>query len=152
MQRPPGHHGDPTEHASTGGAAALLRVSRMERWGYGNLDLYEYAKLAFYEATVHLHEHVLYDEHVQCVSPLCVSVQSCGMNFEWSLFEFTKADCHALSKAVKATPTLRVLRLHRSKVADDRGRQLVSHLLDHPSLSILGQTDIVSTCACVMYM
>lgn len=68
---------------------------------------------------------------------LCYGVQSCGMNFEWSLFEFTKADCHALSKAVKATPTLRVLRLHRSKVADDRGRQLVSHLLDHPSLSTL---------------
>ena len=58
-------------------------------------------------------------------------VQNCGMNFEWGLFEFTKMDCQLLAQAVKATPTLRMLRVHRSKVDNERGRLLISHLLDH---------------------
>ena len=62
------------------------------------------------------------------------------MNFEWSLFEFTLADCQLLSQAVQATPTLRVLRLQRSKVDDERGRLLVSRLLDHSSLTTLGKS------------
>ena len=68
------------------------------------------------------------------------SVQNCGMNFEWGLFEFTRMDCQLLAQAVKATPTLRRLRLRRSKVGNERGRLLVTHLLDHPSLSLLGQS------------
>lgn len=62
------------------------------------------------------------------------------MNFEWSLFEFTLADCQLLSRAVQATPTLRVLRLPRSKVDNERGRLLISRLLDHPSLTTLGMS------------
>ena len=70
-----------------------------------------------------------------CIS----SVQNCGMNFAWSLFEFTMADCQLLAKALKATPTLKVLRLTQSKATDERGRLLVAHLLDHPSLHTLGK-------------
>ena len=61
------------------------------------------------------------------------------MNFAWSLFEFTPVDCQLLAKALKATPTLKVLRLTQSKATDERGRLLVAHLLDHPALHTLGE-------------
>ena len=61
------------------------------------------------------------------------------MNFTWSLFEFTTVDCQLLAKALKATPTLKQLRLTQSKATDERGRLVVAHLLDHPALHTLGQ-------------
>ena len=61
------------------------------------------------------------------------------MNFEWNLFEFTKKDCLNLAKYVKGCGRLRVLRVRRSKMEDDRARQLISHILDHPSLETLGK-------------
>jgi Ran GTPase-activating protein (RanGAP) involved in mRNA processing and transport len=60
------------------------------------------------------------------------------MNFKWNLFDFTLTDCQLLGKALKATPTLLVFRLRESKVGNERGRMLISHLLDHPSLRTLG--------------
>ena len=60
------------------------------------------------------------------------------MNFAWSLFEFTTLDCQRLAKALKTTPTLKVLRLTQSKATDERGRLIVAHLLDHPALQSLG--------------
>ena len=65
-------------------------------------------------------------------------VKNCGMNFEWSLFEFTKMDCANLSKALKACRTLRLFQLRRSHLDDPKGRLLISHLLDHSSLTTLG--------------
>lgn len=47
-------------------------------------------------------------------------VRDCGMNFEWSLFQFTSRDCLLLSQCVAACKTLKVLRLHRSKMDDDK--------------------------------
>lgn len=47
-------------------------------------------------------------------------VRDCGMNFEWNLFQFTARDCLQLSQAVAACKTLKVLRLHRSKMDDDK--------------------------------
>lgn len=67
------------------------------------------------------------------------SVNNCGMNFEWSLFEFTTKDSQLLAKGLKATPTLQIFRLNRSKVDDQKGRLIISHLLDHPSLTVLGE-------------
>eukprot|EP00118_Oscarella_pearsei_P007214 m.34550 g.34550 ORF g.34550 m.34550 type:complete len:449 (+) comp31996_c0_seq2:56-1402(+) len=64
-------------------------------------------------------------------------VKNCGMNFNWDLFQFTKHDCGLLSKSVKGCRTLRVLHLHRSQVDDDKARVLISHILDHPSLTSL---------------
>jgi len=61
-------------------------------------------------------------------------VRDCGMNFEWSLFQFTARDCLLLTKCIAACKTLKVFRLHRSRVDDDKVRVLISHLLDHPSL------------------
>ncbi|KAJ7988019.1 hypothetical protein DPEC_G00319290 [Dallia pectoralis] len=61
-------------------------------------------------------------------------VKGCGMNFEWNLFEFTICDCELLAKALKSCKTLRVLRIHQSKVDDEKCRLLVNSLLDHPSL------------------
>ena len=60
------------------------------------------------------------------------------MNFQWNLFEFTSTDCQLLGKALQATPTLQVFRLREAKVNNERGRMLISHLLDHPSLRTLG--------------
>lgn len=60
------------------------------------------------------------------------------MNFDWGLFEFTKEDCQKLATAVKSTHHLKVLRLYRSKLSDDKARLLISYLLDHTSLSTLG--------------
>lgn len=60
------------------------------------------------------------------------------MNFQWNLFEFTSTDCQLLAKALKATPTLKIFRLREAKVNNDRARILIAHLLDHPSMHILG--------------
>ncbi len=79
-----------------------------------------------------------------CFIPRCVrnvffcSVMNCGMNFQWNLFEFTATDCQLLGKALQSTPTLKVFRLREAKVSNERGRMLIAHLLDHPSLQTLG--------------
>jgi len=65
---------------------------------------------------------------------LTYGVRDCGMNFEWSLFQFTARDCLQLSQCVAACKTLKVFKLHRSKVDDDKVRVLISHILDHPGL------------------
>ena len=61
-------------------------------------------------------------------------VSDCGMNFEWNLFQFTARDCLLLAKCIAQCKTLKVFRLHRSKVDDDKIRVLISHILDHPGL------------------
>lgn len=65
---------------------------------------------------------------------LTFGVKDCGMNFEWNLFQFTARDCLQLSQCVAACKTLKVFRLHRSKVDDDKVRVLISHILNHPGL------------------
>ncbi|KAK3595522.1 hypothetical protein CHS0354_021623 [Potamilus streckersoni] len=65
---------------------------------------------------------------------LTYGVRDCGMNFEWTLFQFTARDCLQLSQCVAACKTLKVFKLHRSKVDDDKVRVLISHILDHPGL------------------
>lgn len=65
---------------------------------------------------------------------LTYGVRDCGMNFEWNLFQFTARDCLQLAQCVAACKTLKVFRLHRSKVDDDKVRVLISHILDHPGL------------------
>ncbi|KAI4877557.1 hypothetical protein NFI96_028584, partial [Prochilodus magdalenae] len=65
---------------------------------------------------------------------LIYGVKGCGMNFEWNLFEFTFRDCEFLAKALKSCKSLKVLKINRSKVDDEKCRVLVKYLLDHPSL------------------
>ncbi|XP_074093170.1 dynein regulatory complex subunit 5 [Macrotis lagotis] len=65
---------------------------------------------------------------------LVFGVKDCGMNFEWNLFLFTIRDCHSLASAIKTCLTLKVFRLTRSKVDDEKARILIRNLLDHPSL------------------
>ncbi|KAM8947248.1 dynein regulatory complex subunit 5 [Pelodytes ibericus] len=61
-------------------------------------------------------------------------VKGCGMNFEWNLFQFTDRDCTSLAKTLKTFTNLKVFRLNRSKVDDDKVRVLIRSLLEHPSL------------------
>ena len=68
---------------------------------------------------------------------LIYGVKDCGMNFEWNLFNFTARDCLQLAQCVAACKGLKVFRLHRSKVDDDKVRVLISHILDHPGLTEL---------------
>lgn len=68
---------------------------------------------------------------------LAYGVKDCGMNFEWNLFLFTYHDCHSLAATVKACHTLKIFRLTRSKVGDDKARILIRSLLDHPALEEL---------------
>ncbi|XP_006882197.1 PREDICTED: T-complex-associated testis-expressed protein 1 [Elephantulus edwardii] len=68
---------------------------------------------------------------------LVYGVKDCGMNFEWNLFLFTYHDCHALAATIKACHTLKVFRLTRSRVDDDKARILIRSLLDHPALEEL---------------
>jgi len=68
---------------------------------------------------------------------LCYGVRDCGMNFEWDLFEFTNRDCSMLAKAVKDCKKIKLFHLHKSKVNDEKARVLISHMLDHPSLTTL---------------
>ncbi|KAM3930702.1 dynein regulatory complex subunit 5 [Leptodactylus fuscus] len=65
---------------------------------------------------------------------LVYGVKGCGMNFEWNLFRFTDRDCTLLANALKTFKKLKVFRLHRSKVDDDKVRVLIRSLLDHPCL------------------
>ncbi|XP_038617072.1 dynein regulatory complex subunit 5 [Tachyglossus aculeatus] len=68
---------------------------------------------------------------------LVYGVRDCGMNFEWNLFLFTHRDCRSLAGALQACRTLKVLKLTRSKVTDEKARILVHSLLDHPALEEL---------------
>ncbi|NWI90037.1 DRC5 protein, partial [Pitta sordida] len=65
---------------------------------------------------------------------LTYGVKDCGMNFEWNLFNFTKQDCYNLAAAVKICRNLKVFKLTRSKVDDDKTKLLVRNLMDHPCL------------------
>ncbi|CAM2111342.1 unnamed protein product [Caretta caretta] len=65
---------------------------------------------------------------------LTYGVKDCGMNFEWSLFDFTYQDCCSLANAFKKCHTLKVFKLCRSKVDDEKSRMLIRNLLDHPCL------------------
>ncbi|KAF4798751.1 T-complex-associated testis-expressed protein 1 [Turdus rufiventris] len=65
---------------------------------------------------------------------LTYGVKSCGMNFEWSLFNFTELDCSNLAAAVKMCRNLKVFKLTRSKVDDDKVKLLTRNLQYHPCL------------------
>ncbi|NXG27294.1 DRC5 protein, partial [Dromaius novaehollandiae] len=65
---------------------------------------------------------------------LTYGVKDCGMNFEWNLFNFTHQDCYNLAVALKKCHNLKILKLTRSKVDDDKARLLIQNLLDHPCL------------------
>ncbi|XP_027953649.1 dynein regulatory complex subunit 5 [Eumetopias jubatus] len=68
---------------------------------------------------------------------LVYGVKDCGMNFEGNLFLFTYRDCHSLAATIKACHTLKIFRLTRSKVDDDKARILIRSLLNHPALEEL---------------
>ncbi|NWX27767.1 DRC5 protein, partial [Notiomystis cincta] len=65
---------------------------------------------------------------------LTYGVKNCGMNFEWSLFNFTEQDCSNLAAALKMCHNLKVFKLTRSTVDDDKTKLLARNLLDHPCL------------------
>ncbi|XP_043859345.1 dynein regulatory complex subunit 5 [Dromiciops gliroides] len=65
---------------------------------------------------------------------LVFGMKDCGMNFEWNLFLFTNRDCQSLAATIKACHTLKIFRLTRSKVDDEKARILIRSLLDHPAL------------------
>ncbi|XP_004590582.2 dynein regulatory complex subunit 5 [Ochotona princeps] len=109
---PPPHAGDHSDSGSEG----ELEEPIMDHYQLGNLV----AGLS------HLEE-----------LDLVYGVKDCGMNFEWNLFLFTYHDCHSLAATIKACHTLKVFRLTRSKVDDDKARILIRSLLDHPALEEL---------------
>ncbi|XP_067883853.1 dynein regulatory complex subunit 5-like [Heterodontus francisci] len=61
-------------------------------------------------------------------------VKDCGMNFEWNIFLFTYQDCFSLAKAIHSCKTLKVLKLPRNRIDDEKLRVLVKYMLNHPSL------------------
>ncbi|XP_063297643.1 dynein regulatory complex subunit 5 [Pelobates fuscus] len=65
---------------------------------------------------------------------LVYGVKDCGVNFQWNLFNFTEQDCVSLAKALQIFKNLKVFRLNKSKVDDEKVRVLVRRLLNHPSL------------------
>ncbi|XP_027743488.1 dynein regulatory complex subunit 5 [Empidonax traillii] len=65
---------------------------------------------------------------------LTYGVKDCGMNFEWNLFNFTNQDCCNLAAAVKMCHNLKVFKLTRSNVDDEKTKILARNLLDHPCL------------------
>ncbi|NWW87684.1 DRC5 protein, partial [Rhynochetos jubatus] len=91
--------------------------------GFCEVSVHHYDLGALITALPHLEElHLTY------------GVKDCGMNFEWNLFNFTYQDCCNLAVAVKMCHSLKVFKLTRSKVDDDKTRLLVRNLLDHPCL------------------
>ncbi|KAM6270348.1 dynein regulatory complex subunit 5 [Spheniscus humboldti] len=92
-------------------------------FGLGEVSVHHYDLGVLITALPHLEElHLTY------------GVKDCGMNFEWNLFNFTHQDCCNLAVAVKMCHNLKVFKLTRSKVDDDKSRLLVRNLLDHPCL------------------
>ncbi|XP_074945263.1 dynein regulatory complex subunit 5 [Phalacrocorax aristotelis] len=92
-------------------------------FGFGEVSMHHYDLGDLITALPHLEElHLTY------------GVKDCGMNFEWNLFNFTHQDCSNLAVAVKMCHNLKVFKLTRSKVDDDKTRLLVHNLLDHPCL------------------
>ncbi|XP_075705033.1 dynein regulatory complex subunit 5 [Rhinoderma darwinii] len=65
---------------------------------------------------------------------LVYGVRGCGMNFEWNLFRFTDRDCALLANTLRTFKNLKVFRLHRSEVDDQKVRVLIRSLLHHPTL------------------
>ncbi|KFQ25694.1 T-complex-associated testis-expressed protein 1, partial [Merops nubicus] len=96
---------------------------RRSDFGFSEASIHHYDLGVLITALPHLEElHLTY------------GVKDCGMNFEWSLFNFTHQDCCNLAAAVKMCHNLRVFKLTRSKVDDDKTKLLVRNLLDHPCL------------------
>lgn len=62
-------------------------------------------------------------------------VSDCGMNFEWSLFQFTMNDCNSLAAAISKCKKLQVFSLHQSKVDDQKVRIIIKSLLKHHKLT-----------------
>ncbi|NXC45298.1 DRC5 protein, partial [Penelope pileata] len=92
-------------------------------FGSGEAHVHHYDLGALITALPHLEElHLTY------------GVKDCGMNFEWNLFKFTYQDCCNLASALKMCHNLKVFKLMRSNVDDDKTKLLVRNLLDHPSL------------------
>uniref|UniRef100_A0A8B9SWU8 T-complex-associated-testis-expressed 1 n=1 Tax=Anas platyrhynchos TaxID=8839 RepID=A0A8B9SWU8_ANAPL len=91
--------------------------------GLGEVPVHHYDLGALVTALPYLEElHLTY------------GVKDCGMNFEWNLFKFTYQDCCNLAGAVKKCHKLKVFKLTRSNVDDDKTKLLVRSLLDHPAL------------------
>ncbi|NXO81464.1 DRC5 protein, partial [Sitta europaea] len=87
---------------------------------------------------VYMHHYNLKDlitalPHLEALH-LIYGVKSCGMNFEWNLFNFTELDCSNLAAAVKMGRHLKVFKLTRSKVDDDKIKLLARSLQHHPCL------------------
>ncbi|TNN15207.1 T-complex-associated testis-expressed protein [Schistosoma japonicum] len=69
---------------------------------------------------------------------LMYQVKQCGMNFDWSLFQFTMNDCLNLSKALQLyQQQLKVLNLVNSHVNSEQCRLLAIHLQNHSTLNCL---------------
>ncbi|CAH8428789.1 unnamed protein product [Schistosoma turkestanicum] len=68
---------------------------------------------------------------------LTYTIKDCGMNFEWSLFQFTITDCLTLSKAIQKHRCLKVFNLTNSHVNSEQCRMLATHLQNHPTLRYL---------------
>ncbi|VDO54983.1 unnamed protein product [Schistosoma margrebowiei] len=64
------------------------------------------------------------------------TIKDCGMNFEWSLFQFTINDCLNLSKAIQQHTHLKILNLI-NHVNSEQCRLLATHLQNHPTLECL---------------
>ncbi|CAH8430391.1 unnamed protein product [Schistosoma bovis] len=64
-------------------------------------------------------------------------IKDCGMNFQWSLFQFTINDCLNLSKAIKQHTHLKILNLINSHVNSEQCRLLATHLQNHPTIECL---------------
>lgn len=64
-------------------------------------------------------------------------VRNVGMNFDWSLFQFTRRDCAYLSRALENCSSLVELRLTKSCLDDHRARLLHKYLRNHRGLQIL---------------
>ncbi|NWI65459.1 DRC5 protein, partial [Todus mexicanus] len=90
----------------------------------------------FDEASLHHYDLGVLITALPCLEELHLTygVKDCGMNFEWNLFNFTHQDCSNLAAALKMCRNLKVFKLTRSKVDDDKTKLLVQSFLDHPRL------------------
>ena len=64
-------------------------------------------------------------------------VRNVGMNFDWSLFQFTRRDCTFLARGLEKCSNLVELRITKSCLDDYRARVLYKYLKSHTGLKVL---------------
>ncbi|XP_069684798.1 dynein regulatory complex subunit 5-like isoform X2 [Periplaneta americana] len=64
-------------------------------------------------------------------------VRDCGMNFDWLLFKLSTMDCTNIGLGLDAANRLKVFRIHRSNLDNEKVSVLLRHMIENASITRL---------------